>query len=61
LDDDTTITGTLEPSEKIMGARVLLLGERRGVLPLMPNLSNNDSEGADRRRGKRNGQLTPRA
>jgi len=35
--------------------------ERRGVLPLMPSLSKDDGEAADRRPGKRNGQLTPRA
>jgi hypothetical protein len=31
------------------------------MLPLMLSLSKDDGEVADRRRGKRNGQLTPRA
>jgi hypothetical protein len=41
--------------------RVLLPGKRRAVVPLMLSLSKDDGEAADRRRGERNGQLTPRA
>jgi hypothetical protein len=60
-DDDTTIIGTLEPSKKKWVLASCVWEERRGVLPLMPSLSKDDGEAADRRPGKRNGQLTPRA
>jgi len=36
-------------------------GQRCGVLPLMQRLAKGDGEAAGRRRGERNGQLTPRA